>query len=330
MKLEPTMNDVGAEEMKRVSLDSGASCLREEVKVPGSGAPSISVPALLNSLPRLLLKSGGSLASFLQNMIHSIVPVSPDETTPQSGAIWPMPFPYPETFSAAVSSKSKTTWRKSRTNLHVTCLNWLWAGGRWKFPRGFGGAKLSARQWRTVRLLEAQSEDENSVSFLAPSDLGRVAAKSENFDLEIAALHRTVESFESLGRVYSGHRISKEVGRKAEPRDDHHFGSLVGKANTKDNVAAKQIESHRLTFSGKPGFDPLPYLDNATSAAYTNPLARAKDPSELQEKVPKVAIHADKNNKQQLFRRLAETGRLKPVSKSLYRKGTGGRYVCCS
>lgn len=91
----------------------------------------------------------------------------------------------PEMFSAVFCSKSKSTWRKSRTNLHVTCLNWLWTGGRINFPKGFGGSKLSARQWRTVRLLEAQSEDENSVSFLRPSDLGRVGAKSENFDLNL-------------------------------------------------------------------------------------------------------------------------------------------------
>lgn len=314
---------VGAGSRKCADVSSGADSLHEEVRVPGSGAPSLSVPSLLNSLPRLLLKCDGSLSTFLQSMIHSIVPLPPDEATPQSGAIWPMPFPYPETFGASACSKSKTSWRKSRTNLHVTCLNWLWSGGRCNFSKGFGNSRLSTRQWRTVRLLEAQSEDENSVSFLGPSDLGRVAAKSENFDLEIAALHRTIQDFESTGNVYSKHKISKKCGVKAEPQDAHHFGNLVGATKVKDHVAAKQIEAHRLTFSGRPGFNPLPYLDNATSAAYNDPLARARHISEVDEKIPKVAVHADRKNRQELFRRLAETGRLQPVPKSLFRKGLG-------
>ena len=307
-------------------LLDGTSRLRSEVKVPGSAAPSLSVPSLLNSLPRLLLKSGCNLSTFLQSMIHSIMPSPPDEATPQSGAIWPMPFPYPETFAASFGVKSKSTWRKSRTNLHVACLNWLWTGARFHFPSGFGGRRLSARQWRTVRLLESQSEDENSVSLLGPSDLGRVAAKSENFDLEIAALHRVVQDFESLGSVYSRHRINsinRQVGAKAEPNDPHAFGVNVGETKRNTFVTAKQIEADRLTFSGRPVFNPLPYLDNITSDAYNDPLSRAIKPGDLVESPPKVAVHADRWNRQRLFRKLAETGRLKPVPASMIRKGYG-------
>ena len=304
-------------------LQPGDCGLREEVKVPGAAAPSLSVPSLLNSLPRLLLKCDCSLSTFLQSMIHSILPLPPDEAAPQSGAVWPMPFPYPETFAASFGIKSKSTWRKSRTNLHVACLNWLWTGAHYRFPAGFGGGRLSARQWRTVRLLESQSEDENSVSFLGPSDLGRVAAKPENFDLEIAALHRVVQDFESKGSVYSNHRICKQVGTKAEPNEQHSFGVNVGETKRNECITAKQIQADRLTFSGKPVFNPLPYLDNITSAAYNDPLNRAIDPSDLDEQPPKVAVHANRENRQKLFRRLADTGRLKPVQSDLFRKNFG-------
>ena len=70
----------------------------KKVVVPGARAPSVKVPGLLNSMPRLLLKHGSKLRSFFASFLSN-KPQLRDGATSQR-PLWPLPVPYPELFEA--------------------------------------------------------------------------------------------------------------------------------------------------------------------------------------------------------------------------------------
>ena len=130
-----------------------------DVPVPGLRAPTVRVPALVNSMPRIALKHCGAFGSFLRSYL-SKCPTSPDEKT-HCGSLWPMPLPYPEAFEGGERSGG-ATWRKRRTSLQVALLSWLHLGRPGCCPPGVRlGARLSSKQWKRVRILEWLSEDAN-------------------------------------------------------------------------------------------------------------------------------------------------------------------------
>ena len=67
-----------------------------EVKVPGTSASTVRVPALLNSLPRWLLQLNSGFRGFLLSILQPLgLECRP---TSSSSSLWPMPPPYPEVF----------------------------------------------------------------------------------------------------------------------------------------------------------------------------------------------------------------------------------------
>ena len=115
MKLHESAVDRGSD--SRNGGDNAAS-------VPGLRAPTVLVPQLVNSLCRVLLKTGGPLASF----VHSVFSRKPNpdkQKGPSSRDVWPMAPPYPEVFRSAGGA---LTWRKRRMNMQVLTLDWLWLG----------------------------------------------------------------------------------------------------------------------------------------------------------------------------------------------------------
>ncbi|CAL1144211.1 unnamed protein product [Cladocopium goreaui] len=105
--------------------------------------------------------------------------------------------------------------------------------------------------------------------------------------------------------------------------DTLRSGFLAGRVERAPMVAAKSIQSKRLAFSGAPRFCPQPYLDERTAEIYDAPLKLAADPASHLGPVPKVRVFADAQNKVSLYKKLASTGRLKPVPSSCKR----GPYV---
>lgn len=87
-----------------------------ETKVPGSDAPEILVPQMMNSLPRPLLKACDGLGRFLHSMLGSVPSLRDDGT--QQG-VWPIPIPYPEAFRSLDSNQ----WRKRRLVLQIVALD---------------------------------------------------------------------------------------------------------------------------------------------------------------------------------------------------------------
>ena len=283
------------------------------VKVPGARAPEIAVPSFVNSWPRLLLKCGGDLASFVQSML-SDVPFLRDEGTPLR-LPWPMPIPYPEAFKRGGGDGSM--WRKRRTCVQVMVLNWLWLGRPSIAPRSLKlGQKLTSGQWRIVRLFEALSEDANSVLVVDAAGMGRSAAKTETQDEELGALHRAVGAMQNVAFSY-GQRSHGRSGREEKESNPGNYKNddedrwqklVIGQSDTASFTTAKPLIADRIKFGPKPGFDPVPFLDPKTAAMYVHPELHHRDEPD---EPPSVSVRAEPQEKVKLFRNMAACGRLK-------------------
>ena len=279
-----------------------------ETKVPGSDAPDVLVPQLMNSLPRLLLKACDGLSQFL----HSMLGVSPslrDEGTLEN--LWPVPIPFPEAFR----SSHFNDWRKRKLALQIVVLDWLFLGKPAVCPASLRiGRKLSAQQWRVVYRLEALAEDMNSVFRVTAQDMGRSAAKTELHDEELGALHRACAALSNHTVSYGGFRRSGRAG--SGPRElevDGAWGSVIGRLPSSSHYTAKPIEADRIKFGSAPQFDPLPFLDSKTAAMYEHPENFFKDQPD---EPPAVAVRASKEEKVKLFKKMAKCGRLTAVPPS--------------
>ena len=289
----------------------------KKVVVPGSRAPSVKIPALVNSLPRLALKYTGKFGSFLRTFL-SRKPRSRDEGT-SLGPLWPIPVPYPEAFGA--SSAYSATWRKRRTCIQVCCLNWLYLGRPATCPPELWlGQRLSSRQWRRVKLLGELSEDGNSLMEVDAVSMARTAAKAEASSDVLDALRRAwISTTSSSTACGSGYGDGMSVTGFEECEGPWAFGDYVGTHGGTAFEVAKPIQADRIACEGSPQFDPSPFFDEATKQAYVSPLDVAHDVD--WKEVPSVSVHASLEQRNLLFRRIAETGRLVPVAEHEVRPG---------
>ena len=271
--------------------------------VPGLRAPTVFVPQLVNSLCRVLLKAGGPLASF----VHSVLSRKPNPDNmkgPFSRDLWPMAPPYPEAFR---SSGSSLTWRKRRMNLQVLTLDWLWLGRPMSAPPGIViGCRLSRRQWSVVKLLEFLVEDGNSIFSIDAEGMGRGAMKAEAHDVELSALHRAWSSMTSCGG-YQQFGVPREDRAPSAGR----FGQVVGRTKVETNSAAKSVEACRLSFGPPPRFNPVSLFDARTASMYEDPTSFHR--SDVSAIAPSVGIRASPQDKLDLFKKLATSGRLVPL-----------------
>ena len=285
-------------------------------------APEVLVPQLMNSMPRLLLKSCDSLSRFLQSMLGSI-PSLRDEGTLQN--TWPIPIPFPEAFRAF----DVGSWRKRRLSLQVVVLDWLFLGKPAACPTGLRiGCKLSARQWRVVSRMEFLAEDMNSVFRVAAQDMGRSAAKSEMHDEELAALHRACLGLSQFSGNYFGGMRNRRTGNGPDDvAPPAEWGTVAGTAPVSATYTAKAIVADRIKFGGPPMFDPLPYLDAKTAAMYEFPENFFKDEPDVP---PVVSVRATNLEKLKLFRKMAGCNRLAALSADEVDAGYGsGLFAVC-
>ena len=299
-------------EGERANVNQKAACQSSEleqptVHVPGLNAPTIYVPALVNSMVRLLLKCGGSLASFVSSCL-SCDPGCLDDRT-LNNSIWPMLLPYYEAFGRDAVN-SLRNWRKRRLCLQVMTLNWLFLGRPNVAPKMLiSSRRLSSRQWRTVRLLEWLSEDENSVEKVDAASMGRTAAKAESQVEELAALHRACDSLHcNWGGYFS--RSWQRHGHDGIANDDaveRVLDAVTGTLDFPPNVVAKPIQADRIKFGDPPKFDPTKYVDSRTAAAFSCPQSFRKEP---EVKIPVVSVRATMNERTKLFQKMARCGRL--------------------
>ena len=276
------------------------------VNVPGLKAPTISIPSLLNSMPRLVLGAGGGFSSFL----HAIVGNKPCDRDDHTEAkwIWPIPVPHPEAFRVGVFSGA--LWKKK--SLEVLFLDWFWLGKPTGSPANLRlGRQLTAKQWRVVRTLEHLAEDENSVEQVDAESMGRLAGKIELQDEELAAMHRALDSLNNYGcSVVSSSGASFDRVADAgfaEECSRGVFGTFTGEVKAVSHVAARAIDASRISFGEPPAFDPVPFLDRRTAMMYDEP-QRFTDKAGVDP--PMVNVRATQKQKIALYQKMAACGRL--------------------
>ena len=181
--------------------------------VPGSNAATVRVGGLVNSLPRLVLKTKGALRSFLRSIVMK--PYSNDPRTSigdyaQGAArdVWPIPLPYPEVFRRG--SHDDQDALKRLVCLEVVALDWLHLGCPSAAPTFLRmGSRLSKKQWVAVRNLRRLSMDGNTPEFVDSSLMGRAAAKFEGLDDTLRNLVLSMVEMHDGLRGYSGDRDEK-------------------------------------------------------------------------------------------------------------------------
>ena len=293
------------------SPDSAGSPAGSPKSLPGTRAATVNVEGFLNSLPRMLLQTNCGLQSFLLTIVNR--PHGSSPVTSKPGCTWPCPLPYPEVFGKDVASKVSNAHLKRLVNLQVLTLDWFHLGCPEVAPSFlFLGSKLSAKQWSAIRMMEFLAFDRNSPKFVTAAEMGRSATKVEDLQECMDVLGRAVVSLHDFDGSYSPLKPSR-CGIFDETLSS---GQVVGRVDKDPVMTAKPLEATRLNFPGPPSFNPRPYMDAETIERYDSPLQTGHELGEISEDPPRVSVRATKENKLLLYRKLAESGRLKPVKKS--------------
>ena len=298
----------------------------EPVRLPGASASTLKVPSLLNSLPRLLLKTRCGFQGFLQSLVQS-PSLKQQTTSTTSSTTWPMPLPYPEVFLAGSSSSVPNSHLKRLVCLQVAAFDWLVLGCPKGSPRELHlGGKLAACQWSVVRMLEHLVVDRNTPEFILAGDMGRTASKVEDLEEHLAVLSRAFNELHDFDAGYFSGRLTKPQPEAGN--DKFRCGTFVGRTTKDAIIAAKPLVSERLRFPADPSFNPLPFFDASTSLRYQQPRSAGKLPQEVGVVPPAVNIRPDRKNKMEVFRMLADSGRLRPIEAGSYHTGyTSGMFA---
>lgn len=278
-------------------------------ELPGASATTVSVASLLNSMPRWVLKCHSTFRGFLLSILSSPRRSFVSSTTDRCSPTWPMPLPYPEAFSKHGSSDQRSGSKKL-VSLQVACLSWLQLGSPATAPTCLAlGMRLNSSQWSVVKYLEHLASDGNTPSSVDSVAMARSATKVESLEATLNALGRATAFLKEEEKSYMCGSLSKPD----IPPQKFQMGKRCGKIKKPKDLVARPLIAERLKFPGPPSFDPCGYFDAATRDWYQRPLDLRLDPSEVSSEPPKVRVFADNFNKVQLYKKLAESGRLKPV-----------------
>ena len=261
-----------------------------------------SFPASLvppESLPRHSLRFANDFSLFLRSLLQ--MPDGRCDSLP-TAELWPMPLPYPEVFQKG-ARRSGTPLKKA-VCLQIAALNWIALSKPKTAPWHIGlGQKQNCKQWDVVQRFLRLSEAWTTFPEIGPSDMGQGASKHEALE-EVLNRLEGISSQHERDLGYSKARYQRRTGAESKQPE------VVGKMN-KDNLeAAQPIVADRIKMSGKPTFDPRPFLDERSLALYEDPVAHACEPWELDVELPTVKVHASHTEKMKLLRKLDNTDRL--------------------
>ena len=273
-----------------------------ERRAPGSEAPSLSLPALWNSLPRALCRCSGAFASFLRSA-HRLEPNR--APTPFT---WPCPLPYPE----ASDGNKPGLWKKRLVNLTVARLSYEHMGCPSSCPVTVRlGVPLNRKQWQQVKNIEHLVFGSFFPLTFEPQDYGRIGHKVEGQAKTLSALGRAAAS---VCRGFASGYMPRSVCVASVPSE---LGpspvQIVGTLPGKPDIAAMPIVADRVKLPANPAFNASPFMDRTTADFFENPLHHARAPDPHSEQPPFVKILADARQKLLLLQALARSGRLEPL-----------------
>lgn len=236
--------------------------------------------------------------------------------TSKAGSTWPLPLPFPEVFSAGGCLDSRSHVKRL-ISLQVLALDWLHLGKPAAAPPTLAlGTSLTSRQWSVVRMLEHLAFDGTTPELVDAASMGRVASKVEGFEESLAALSRAVSTLQTS----SGHYFGASAHSRSPPDEDmaiQRCGKICGSLNQKGEPTARPLVAARLTFPPAPRFDPRPYFDHSTQDLYEFPLSHGRKVEEIG-RPPAVQVRASPQGRIELYRKLAQSGLLKPVPDGTY------------
>ena len=277
------------------------------VHLPGAGASTFSGRGVFHSLLRMMMRSRCRLGSFARSFVTRHSDCLAGSNTAQK-EIFPLPNPYPEVFRKKTAADDRKCARKKGVVALVITLNFLHLNR----PRQFGPGdpvhkKLNKKQWEAVKRFEFFLEGWTTAPPVTPEEMGRCAAKVESLEEMLTELSRQASSLAKSGGSYFSHAPqSDQPGRPLAPKEPE-IGMLKGDAMT----TFKQVDASRLSFPGRPSFDPRPYLDPNSSLIYEDPLTTRMAISECPHRPPKLKVHCSKSEKIKLFDLLDSSNRLR-------------------
>ena len=294
-----------------------ADASRLGAKLPGERASTVKVASFVNSLPRWILKTRGSFSNFVRSMLLMPEKSERPSTSTFKLPIWPMPVPYPEVFKQGGHLRGPLSWLKRLVSLQVMILDWLFLGQSPKAPVEVRvGSRLSAGQWKVVNTLMHLNVDGNTPNSVDAGTMGRAASKFERSEDLLAALSRAASTLQEGDQHYLIPNLTKPEKLFSGCL---RCGFLQGRLPGSGSCTAKPLVASRLNFPGPPKFDPCPYFDDQTRLRYEKPLQTAQDYRTYDGEVPAVKVFADRSNLVELYKKLADSGRLRPIHSSLKR-----------
>ena len=279
---------------------------KDEIRVPGSRAQHYLGRNLFYKLFRYVLHSDCGLGLFARSLFGR-VDLDFDSTESSPSAL-PMPIPYPEAFRKGWTAAPREIARKRAVNCICLALDYLHLGRPSKLPSScLVGNPLNKTQWEAVGRFENFLDAWLDCEDIGPTEMGRSASKVESMEdaiRELTAVAKKVKD-ESSASYFP-------VGRdeRAGASGTADSGEVVGAIEHAPFSTFKPVDPARLTFIGEPSFNPVPFLDPASVAVYTQPLTCSKDPATFEGKVPFVQVHCSPDQKMKLFNLLDNSRRL--------------------
>ncbi len=254
---------------------------------------------------RHLLCGRCRLGGFARSFVHLYHATDTCRQTSHCSNLFPIPLPYPEAVKEN-QGPVKDHALKSSVNAVIVVLNFL----HFNKPRSAVGLlqhrNLNREQWAAVKRMGEFVLAWTEVSPIGPEEMGRTAAKVESLESNIAALEKEAENVARSCHSYFG-RSFDAVQTQIPGR---MLGKVVGQSCREPLSTFKPIEPHRLSFMGRPSFDPTPYLDKAGKAIYNDPLSTRLDLSEAPAKPPQLRVHCSREERVKLYELLDSSGRL--------------------
>eukprot|EP00438_Fugacium_kawagutii_P001100 Skav235078 [mRNA] locus=scaffold2106:3814:8424:- [translate_table: standard] len=230
-----------------------------------------------------------------------------DETGP-AAELFPIALPYPEVFAKKHQLEDEAMTLKKGVCALVIVLNYLHLGRPARSDeRLWGRRKLSRKQWEAVRRFEAMLQAWDSVSQISPEVMGRTASKVETLEDTLEQLEVIAQGLDGSSNKYFAR--AKGEDQLGQPVED--TGAVVGRMKGAPPSTFKQVDPDRLTFVGRPSYDPTPYLDPLSRRIYLDPCGERLAPSEVARRPPKLRVHCSRSAKIKLFDLLDSSSRLR-------------------
>lgn len=289
------ISDNVAKEAKMVPDD----CNR---KVPGLSASPLAIDSIWHGLCRQVFQSNTQFGFFFRALAKD---TSKSHEEAPTASVFPMPLPYCEVFRRGGDAIEHAAFKKL-INLQVGVLNWLHLHQCRTPPSWLCGKRnLTALQSDVVKRLWRLGEAWSNKPVVTASEMGRTAAKQEGFEDVLVELDNLAKQCRAKDHRYMCPKTKNLLSRPSCKR-----GSLIGRLHKSDLTGAMNVVASRIRMSGRPTFDPRPFLSDEIKQLYDHPLKDAE--TMIQEGVspPRVLFHASFREKIAVLELLERSGRL--------------------